>query len=225
VRVDRIEFLAWTSAIAASTFACAPQPATTPETVVQIPLQVAPVAGPISAFPKGDAGAAVLPLATSAPAAPARTCDDTTPVPAVPACDMKNPCGEGMDARVGCRLWAKALAPRSAAKVVACLKRTSDPLQVCDSDFRTACAHEGFVTACPDPARFTAKCQKVVSGCEKGLHQPYDQTPISVERCIELLSATSSSGEKPMISCIEEYCGTVDESCLEFRMQHGRVLR
>jgi hypothetical protein len=138
---------------------------------------------------------------------------------------MKNPCKEGGDPRAECRLWARALAPRSAAKVVECFKKGAEAKDVCDYQYRERCAHGGFTAACVDANRFRAKCMQIARGCEQGVKSPYDQSKVDIDKCIALLSATSAAGERPMIACIEEYCGTVDESCLSYRMQYPRVLR
>jgi hypothetical protein len=218
-----------TTAIFAATACGTPKPPPEPVNVVGVPQDVgttpsnAPPIATIAVAP--DAGANAPPIATADP--PAQSCSDTTPV-AVPACDMKNPCAEGQDPRALCRAWARGLTPRAAAKVVSCLKKSSDPNFLCDYQEHAKCAHEGFAAACPDPARekqHRATCERLAKGCKKGQHQPYQTDAVDIDKCVAMMSATSPAGEKSMIACFEEYCGGADESCMEFRLLHGgRVL-
>jgi hypothetical protein len=189
----------------------APTTATSPSAPTAMVIPVAPVPAP---------------LATNEPdPPPAPAICDSSPAPPVPSCEMKNACKEGGDVRTECRIWARALAPRSATKVVECFKNSPDPKDVCDYKYRERCVHGGFLAACVDSNRFRAKCMQIARGCEQGAKSAYDRSKVDIDKCIALLSATSAAGERPMIACIEEYCGTVDESCLSYRVQYPRMLK
>jgi hypothetical protein len=213
--VDRTKFLALTTAMAAACASNNPAPA---------PLPTPNATGPddAGAAASNDVDAGTAPGSSDAGARARATpdggCDDTSAT--VASCNFHNPCDEAGDIPAMCRAYSKGLKPRAAAKIVQCLRSTTDTSKICDSDFQTACVRQGYAAACQDDERYFGKCQKIVADCKKTLKASGRGGAISAEECVQMLSAAKAGTQRLVSACLTESCEAEGvESCVFMRFQ------
>jgi hypothetical protein len=223
MRIDRHRFLLLTASISGGACASNAPSAVPAEHVAEAPpeaTQTEPSDDPPSevAVSEADAGtAAGSPVSemggpagewSPPPSAPVslssdKKCNDN--IGKVGACTFKAPgpvCESFGDLPTECKMIAKALKPKVAARAIDCIKQKSGTPAICEFGLAARCAADAIRNGvCPGKAA-DAPCQQAVSLCSGGR----GGSPLSMDECRAAYSAVQQKSKKALISCVSEFC-------------------
>ena len=124
---------------------------------------------------------------------------------APPQCSLRAPgpqCESFADTKKECPVVRGLLDARVAEAFVRCLNRKSGTQAICDFESASSCFADAMRVACIEPDT-EPTCRKLVRECDDKIRGQHELT---TESCQRLLSATSKSQHRRLVTSMSESC-------------------